>query len=268
VRFGHVFIVVEENANYSDVIANPAMPYLNGLANQYGLATNYFANAHPSSPNYFELSTGQTLAPLSLTDAITPHNFPVDATRSSATSRRRQNLEVLRRRSSIGRLHRRRHGRYAVRHNPLAYFTDVQNDAKQAQNLVLFSQLAADLNTANLPNYSFIVPNLCNDAHDCPLSTADTWLKTNIDPLIHSPKFQIDGLLVIVFDEANTLDLTSGGGHVAAVNVSPLAKRGYKSIAFYQHQSVLRLTLEGLGVTKLPAEAATAPAMWEFFSTP
>ena len=144
----------------------------------------------------------------------------------------------------------------------------MQNDAKQVQNLVPFSQLAADLNTANLPDYSFIVPHLCNDAHDCPLSTADTWLKTNIDPLIHSPQFQIGGLLIIVFDEANTLDFTSGGGHVAAVIVSPLAKRGYKSIAFYQHQSVLRLTLQGLGVTQLPGEAATAPAMWEFFSTP
>src|SRR6202040_2817957 len=103
-------------------------------------------------------------------------------------------------------------GRSAARHNPLAYFTDVQNDANQVQNLVPFSQLAADLNTANLPSYSFIVPNLCNDAHDCPLSTADTWLKTNIDPFIHTPQFQIDGLLIIVFDEANTLDLTSGGG--------------------------------------------------------
>jgi len=132
------------------------------------------------------------------------------------------------------------------------------------QDLVPFSQLAADPNTANLPDYSFIVPN---DAHDCPLSTADTWLKTNIDPLIHSPQFQIRELLIIVFDEANTLDFTSGGGHVAAVIVSPLAKRGYKSIAIYQHQSVLRLTLEGLGVTQLPGEAATAPAMWEFFST-
>ncbi len=88
--------------------------------------------------------------------------------------------------------------------------------------------------------------------HDCPLSTADTWLKTNIDLLIHSPQFQIGGLLIIVFDEANTLDFTSGGGHVAAVIVSPLAKRGHKSIAFYQHQNVLRLTLEGLGVTQLP----------------
>jgi acid phosphatase len=268
-RFGHVFIVVEENANYSDVIANLAMPYLNSLANQYGLAANYFANAHPSTPNYFEPTTGQTLAPLSLTDAVTPHNFPVDANNVArdllaAGKTWKSYAEDL---PSVGYTGDDS-GRYAVRHNPLAYFTEVQNDAKQVQNLVPYSQLAADLNTANLPNYSFIVPNLCNDAHDCPLSTADAWLKTNIGPLIQSPQFQIDGLLIIVFDEANTLDFTSGGGHVVAVVVSPLARRAYKSVAFYQHQSVLRLMLEGLGVTKLPGDAATAPAMWEFFSAP
>jgi phosphatidylinositol-3-phosphatase len=266
VHFGHVFILVEENANYSDIIANPSMPYLNGLANQYGLAANYFANAHPSIPNYFELTTGQTLT---LIDALTPRTFPVDANNVvrdllAAGKTWKSYAEDL---PAVGYTGDDT-GRYAVRHNPLAYFTDVQNDAKQAQNLVPFSQLAADLNTANLPDYSFLVPNLCNDAHDCPLSTADTWLKTNIDPLIHSPQFQIDGLLIIIFDEANNLDFTSGGGHVAAVIVSPLSKRGYKSVAFYQHQSVLRLTLEGLGVTKLPGEAATAPAMWEFFTTP
>ncbi|HWY42920.1 MAG TPA: alkaline phosphatase family protein [Candidatus Sulfotelmatobacter sp.] len=266
VRFGHVFIVVEENANYSDVIANPSMPYLNGLASQYGLATNYFANAHPSIPNYFQLTTGQLLTPI---DALTPHTFPVDAN------------NVVRELVAAGKTWKSYAedlpmvgytgddaGHYAVRHNPLAYFTDVQNDAKQMQNLVPFSQLAGDLNTINLPEYSFIVPNLCNDAHDCPLSTADTWLKNNIDPLIQSTQFQKDGLLIIVFDEANDTDFTSGGGHVTAVIVSPLAKRGYKSIAFYQHQSVLRLMLEGLGITKSPGDAAAAPAMWEFFNAP
>jgi hypothetical protein len=269
VRFGHVFIIVEENANYADVISNPAMPYFNGLANQFGLAANYFANAHPSTPNYFELTTGQTLAPLSLTDAVTPHNFPVDANNVvrillAAGKTWKSYAEDLPLVGYTGD----DSGRYAVRHNPLAYFSDVQGDAKQVQNLVPFTQLVADLNSANLPNYSFIVPNLCNDAHDCSLSFADTWLKKNIDPLINSPQFQADGLLIIVFDEANTLDLTSGGGHVAVVVVSPLAKRAYKSIAFYQHQSVLRLMLEGLGVTKLPGDAATAPAMWEFFNAP
>ncbi len=266
VHFGHVFLVVEENANYSNVVASPSMPYLNTLANQYGLATNYFADAHPSIPNYFELTAGQILT---LIDASTPQLFPVSTDNVvrellAAGKTWKSYAEDL---PSVGYTGGDT-GLYAVRHNPLAYFTDVQNNSKQVQNLVPFTQLAADLNTANLPEYSFIVPNLCNDAHDCPLSAADTWLKTNIDPLINSPQFQKDGLLVILFDEANTLDLTAGGGHVLAVVVSPLSKRGYKSIAFYQHQSVLRLTLEGLGVTKLPGDAATAPVMWEFFTTP
>jgi phosphatidylinositol-3-phosphatase len=265
-RFGHVFIVVEENHNYSAVVASPSMPYLNSLANQYGLATNYFANAHPSIPNYFMLTTGQTLT---LLDFETPQSFPVSEDNVvreliAAGKTWKSYAEDL---PAIGYTGGDS-GKYAVRHNPLAYVTDVQNNAAQARNLVPFTQFAADLPTANLPDYSFIVPNLCNDAHDCPLSTADNWLKTNIDPLIASPVFQKDGLLIIVFDEANDQDFTGGGGHVAAVIVSPQAKRGYKSIAFYQHQSVLRLMLEGLGVTKLPGAAASAPAMWEFFTTP
>ncbi|HLW52479.1 MAG TPA: alkaline phosphatase family protein [Candidatus Angelobacter sp.] len=269
VRLGHVFIIVEENASYADVIANPSMPYLNSLAGQYGLATNYFANAHPSNPDYFELTTGQTLGPLSFSDLVTPSNFPVDGDNVvrdllAAGKTWKSYAEDI---PSVGYTGDDV-GLYSVRHNPAAYFTDVQNDARQAQNLVPFTQLAADLKAGSLADYSFIVPNLCSDAHDCPASTADTWLKTNIDPLIQSPQFQKDGLLVIVFDEANTLDVTSGGGHVAAVIVSPLAKRGYKSIAFYQHQSVLRLMLEGLGVTRLPGDAATAPVMWEFFNAP
>src|SRR6202022_129603 len=113
----------------------------------------------------------------------------------------------------------------------------------------------------------FLVPNTRNNWHDYPPNTPDTLLKNNIDPLINNSLFQKDGLLIIVFDEGNNLDFTQGGGHVAAVIVSPFSKLGYKSIALYQHQSVLRLMLEGLGVTKLPGDAATAPAMWEFFNS-
>ena len=263
VRFGHVLLVVEENHDYADIIANPSIPYLNSLANQYGLATNYFANGHPSIPNYMMITTGQTLT---LIDSLTPHEFPVSQD------------NVVRQLIAAGKMWKAYAedlpsvaytggdtGKYAVRHNPLAYMTDVQNDSAQAQNLVPFTQFAVDSSAANLPDYCFIVPNLCDDAHDCPLSTADTWLKANIDPVIHSAWFQKDGLLIIVFDEASNDDFTQGGGHVPAIVVSPLAKNGYKSIALYQHQSVLRLTLEGLGVTKLPGDAATAPAMWEFF---
>ena len=50
---------MEENHSYSSVIGNAAMPYLNRLASQYGLATQYYANTHPSIGNYFMLTTGQ-----------------------------------------------------------------------------------------------------------------------------------------------------------------------------------------------------------------
>src|SRR4029077_12474085 len=127
-----------------------------------------FANAHPSSPNYFELTTGQTLAPLSLTDLVTPSNFPVDVNNVvrdllAAGKTWKSYAEDL---PSIGYTGGDT-GRYAVRHNPLAYFTDVQNDSRQVQNLAPFSQFATDRNAASLPDFSFIVPNLCDDAHDC-----------------------------------------------------------------------------------------------------
>jgi hypothetical protein len=44
----HVFLVVEENHSYSQVIGNSSMPYLNSLAAKYGLATQYYADVHPS----------------------------------------------------------------------------------------------------------------------------------------------------------------------------------------------------------------------------
>src|SRR6266436_4720083 len=58
--FSHVVLVVEENHSYSEVIGNASMPYINSLAPQYGLAAQYFADAHPSLPNYLLLTTGLT----------------------------------------------------------------------------------------------------------------------------------------------------------------------------------------------------------------
>ena len=94
---------------------------------------------------------------------------------------------------------------------------------------------------------------------------ADSWLQTNIDPLIKSAEFQKDGLLIIAVDESGS-DNTNGGGRVAAIIISPFAKLGFKSTTLYQHESVLRLMLEGLGIKVLPGAAATAPKMWEFFT--
>ncbi|HKI94690.1 MAG TPA: alkaline phosphatase family protein, partial [Gemmatimonadales bacterium] len=155
----------------------------------------------------------------------------------------------------------------ARRHNPLSYFSDVVNDSAQRRNLVPFREFAGDLANGTLPDYAFIVPNLCNDAHNCGLDIADAWLRTNIDPLIRSADFERDGLLILVFDESAS-DATGGGGRIAWVVVSPKAKRGYRSTATYQHESTLRLTAEALGLTTFPGAADSASNMAAFFQAP
>ncbi|PYT94064.1 MAG: hypothetical protein DMG36_06510 [Acidobacteria bacterium] len=262
--FGHIIIVVEENTDYASVVGSSSAPYLNSLINQYGLATQYYANTHPSIGNYFMLTTGQILTN---DDGQTPQSFPVSSDNVvrellAAGKTWKGYAEDL---PSVGYTGDSI-GNYAVRHFPLAYLTDVQNDATQKQNLVPFTQFASDLSSSKLPNYSFVTPNLCNDAHDCSFSTADTWLHNNIDPLIKSPLFMKDGLLIIVFDESGG-DNTHGGGRVVCALISgAVSKKAFQSTTLYQHQNTLRLTLEGLGVKTLPGSASSAPAMWEFFN--
>jgi len=257
--FGHVFIVVDENANYGDVIGDSAMPYLNSLARRYALATRYYANAHPSIGNYFMMTVGDTIAnDDGYSHIVTRDNVVRRLVAAGKTWK--SYAESL---PWVGYLGQGR-GRYARKHNVLALLSDVAQDDEQRANLVPFSQLATDLGTDALPDYGFIVPNLCNDAHDCPLSTADAWLRQNIDPLVQSATFQRDGLLIVVFDESGR-DSTYGGGRIACVIVSPKAQRGYRSTTFYQQQSLLRLSLAALGVRTFPNAAASAPDMDEFF---
>ena len=260
---GHVFIVVEENADYANVIGSAAMPYLNGLATRYGLATEYYANTHPSIGNYFMMTVGKIVtnndgfAGTVTDDNIVRHLLAAGKTWKAYA----EDLPA------VGYHAAGDSGKYASRHNPLSYLSDVVNDPAQVTNLVPFSQFAADLANNALPNYAFIVPNLCNDAHDCPLATADAWLQTNIDPLITSTGFQQDGLLIILFDESRA-DLRHGGGRIAWVVVSAKVKSGYRSAALYQHENTLRLTADALGLTTFPNAAAGAANMAEFFTTP
>ena len=255
----HVFVVVEENHSYSSVIGNSAMPYLNSLASKYGLATQYYANTHPSIGNYFMLTTGQIITNNdSFCSTLTQDN--VVRHLLSAGKTWKSYAESL---PSVGYTGCGS-GNYVKRHNPLAYFSDVANSSEK-YNLVPFTQFAKDLTNNTLPQFSFIVPNLLDDAHDGSLSAADNWLKTNIAPLIASATFQKDGLLIIVFDESVDTDIQHGGGHVAAVVIGPKVKPGTKSTTLYQHQNTLKTLMQALGISTYPGAASGASSMTAFF---
>jgi acid phosphatase len=271
----HVFLVVLENHSFSQVIGSASMPYLNSLASQNSLATNYFANVHPSIGNYFMLTTGQIItiddafngvvADDNLARALSGAGKTWKAYMESIPAPGYIGFDVL---------------PYVKHHNPFAFFTDVagadgQHATAAAQNIVPFTQLPADMAGNALPNFGFIAPDFNHDAHQCPdggdtcpdsdrLTAADIWLQTNIDPLIKSPAFA-NGVLIILFDEGDLSDLANVGGQVPVVLAGSHVKMGFRSTTFYQHQSVLSLVLDLLRVSDLPGAAATAASMNEFF---
>lgn len=269
-QFSHVVVVVEENASYPEVIGSSAMPYLNSLATKYGVATQYFGNVHPSIGNYMMMTTG-TLATTddNFTGTISADNLARQFAADGKTWK--VYAEGI---PSTGYLGGDT-GFYIRHHNPFSYFTDVTGNSAQAANMVPFSQFAADLAAGTLPDFSFVVPNSRDDAHDCPgggasctaaqrLAPADAWLQSNIAPLIASPAMS-STLLLITFDEGTLSDIANGGGHIATVVVSQQGKAGFKGVGMYQHQNLLRTIGEALRLSHIPGEGATAGNMGEFF---
>lgn len=267
-QVNHVFIVMEENHGYTDVIGSPSMPYLNSLASAYSVAQGYYANTHPSIGNYFMLTTGQIITnDDGYTATVTVDNVVRELIAAGKTWK--EYSEALPHQGYYGG----DMGEYSEHHNPLSYMSDVRNNPAQQQNLVPFTQLAIDIADHNLPNYAFIVPDLLDDAHDGSLAQADAWLQANIAPLLASPDFTgpNGGMLIITFDEAEDSDLQGGGGHVGWVAIGPDANRHYPPsgsqtpVKFYQHQSTCRFMMKLAGVSVFPGAAATAPDMYEFF---
>src|SRR5689334_7926225 len=71
-RPDHVVVVVEENHSDQGIIGNPNAPYINSLASSGANMTSFFAETHPSEPNYLAMYSGDTQG---VTDDSCPHTF-------------------------------------------------------------------------------------------------------------------------------------------------------------------------------------------------
>jgi acid phosphatase len=247
------------------------MPYLNMLITNGGLATNYFADGHPSLSNYLWLTSGSNDG---FTTDVCPDTVSADNIVrhfASAHISWHEYAENLGKQGNLG-CGGDGSGRYAGRHNPFIYYTDVTGNATEAANIRDFSTFATDVAAGSVARYNFITPNICDDGHDlcAPASNRfvqiDNWLKTHVAALLNANIFQTggDGTLVIVFDEGTTS--TNGGGQVVWVTVGPNVKAGSRSAVFHQHQATLRQLMEMVGATSFPQGAATTSDMAGFYN--
>jgi acid phosphatase len=92
-------------------------------------------------------------------------------------------------------------GRYAPKHNPWAYYIDERSACRSfdvPSGTTSSGSLHADIVAGNLPTVGEVTPDLCNDAHDCSLATADNWLKAWMTQVFAGPDWTSGRLAVII----------------------------------------------------------------------
>ena len=253
-KFSHVLIVMIENKEFGDVVGNRKMPNFNRWADQYALLTRYYAITHPSLPNYLALVGGDFFGIQSdCIDCFVSAPSLADLLEAGGRSWKAY-IEGLPAAGFLGSFS----GRYAMKHNPFVYFEAIRKDpARLNRSVVPLTELEVDLDKDSLPDYAFIVPDMCNSAHDCGLDITDAWLGRVIGPILQSPSFGDTGLLVLTFDEGTTDQSCCGrpplarGGRIATVLISRLVKPGYRDSTAYSHYSLLKTILGSWGLGDL-----------------
>ncbi len=267
-NFDHVALIVLENHDYNDVIGNPSMPNLNTLAEQNVLLSNYFAVSHPSLPNYIALMSGSTQNITSdCKDCFVDQTNLADLIDANGLSWKSY-LEDMPSPCFLGDA-----DPYVQKHNPLIYFDSIRLDTARCEHgIVPLTELDTDLAANKLPNFLYIMPNMCNSAHDCKLDSADEWIKNMVDKLLSSPAFGNNSLIIITFDEGDKKDTGSccglgdkAGGQVATVLISPNARQSFDDNTPYSHYSILKLILKAWNLPEigLTTSAPLIEAPWE-----
>jgi len=193
-RYDHVFVIIEENKDYEQILDPAAAPNIAGLAARYGNATRFYSEVHPSEANYVALLGGDTfgihdddawyckssstqpycdgakavgyadhtvhaphIGDQLVAKGLTWKGYFEDLPEPGSMAIIASNPSI-----SDGS---RSTALYASKHSGFVNFADVQTDPQRTTRLVGFDQFDRDLASGDLPNFALIIPNQCNEMH-------------------------------------------------------------------------------------------------------
>jgi hypothetical protein len=245
-HYTHVVWIVMENTSFTGVIGSADAPYLNSLAKNCGLATNFYAEDHPSLPNYLAMTSGSTQG-ISDDDGPSSRGIPARSLFGQLGSKWRALAE-----SMHSNCQRSDGNSYVAHHNPPPYYADARNQCA-----------ASDVPLGARPDisarFTFITPNNCHNMHSCSVATGDAWLKGFLPKVFHTRQYRSRKAAVFL-----TWDEGDESQRIATFVMSPTTRPGARSGTLMNHYSLLRTTEELL---KLPllGKAASAPSMRRAF---
>jgi hypothetical protein len=212
-RYRHVVWIWFENHSANQVIGSSEAPYINAIAHSCGQATRYSAISHPSLPNYIAATSGGTQG---ISDDAGPKQNATNAASIYQVARSWKAYAE----SMPQPCMKKNAGRYAVRHDPSAYYLRLRGVLCRRDvplGTTRSGALASDLRRSRLPRFSFITPDLCNDMHDCSVGTGDAWLRHWLPVLLGSRTYRAGRTAIfITWDEGEG----DGGNRVATIAVA------------------------------------------------
>ncbi|HXT13934.1 MAG TPA: Ig-like domain-containing protein [Candidatus Angelobacter sp.] len=282
----HDFVQANPTASPEQLLGNPACPYFNSLitpgnanAAQVSYATHYYnvaVGAHPSEVNYIWSEAGtdfgvhtdsdpsagthnlfSSVMHLSsqLTAAGVPwRSYQEDVQYSSASTISASGSGV-----AVNPYNGTTLYSYAVKHNPMAFFTDTQN-----RNCYPLTNFWTDLTNSNIGRYNWLTPDLYNEMHNAmpggftyhgttwtgdqsAIAAGDNFLSIAIPRIMASQAYKDHGAIIIWCDETESTDDTTTT--IPFVIISSMAKgNAYASTLPYSHASDLKTMDEVFGL--------------------
>ncbi len=190
--YAHIIVIVDENKGYRRLIETGQAPHLAAFAKSYGRATRFYAEAHPSEPNYVALIGGDTLGIRDDDPFYCEPGRRGPGCRSHERGYVRHSTACPHLGDELTAIHKRwkgyfqdlpsgRHparygapafaaaydtGLYVPRHTGFLNFRSVWAGATAAPpQFGDFDQLDADLKSGTLPDFALVIPNMCDDMH-------------------------------------------------------------------------------------------------------
>ena len=261
--YTHVIVIVLENENYSDIIGGTNTPYTTALAGQCGQATNDYAVARPSLPNYIALTSGSTQG---ITDDKLPSYHPLAAdnvfnqTQTAGMSWREYSSHM-----PSNCYGSKNASFFVVHHEPALYYTDLSAACPTSSvplGTTTVGALASDLDNDTLPNLAWIGP--ADDGGDKALGgevdpvLGDFFLEDWIARIVASPAYASGSTAIVVtWDEGDFTHASTDNAYqnVPLIVVAPSIQPGSATTTPFSHYAVLKAIENMLGLPLL-GEAA------------
>lgn len=291
-KFDYVLVILLENIALNTIINGTSAPYMKSLAENYSLATQYTAIAHPSLPNYLAMFSGQQFAPWSAGDCGPSGDTGSCTAKNSTNLVDRLEAAGLTWKAYVedypakgtGSLYSsggcylgdENPANYYGRHVPFVYFNDIIDNPQSCAKIVRANTvmtnnpetddvLLKDLNSVSTSNFMWLTPNGLDDMHDSTVAFGNRYLSNLIPAILNSTLFRTQkAALFVVFDEG-TAQYPSDW--IYAIWAGPVVKKGYVSSTHYTQYSFLSTIEQNWGLHPITVNDVNAPPMMEFFNS-